>query len=318
MNDAFDLLEKSLVNKKNQATIDNERLERMAKETEKTKRMGFSSQERIQHLMNEGLLDKQELVNSGALSKQQLENSGLLDREQAKESGMNMRQGKEHEHQRSLPVFKEHKNKSTDAMGLETETSRYENVNTWGGMNNGKADGAIEKGDLDFLNTPRSTKATSSYGNNLGEDPESGFLEANGRRFEITNGQEQEVAPRSPLAQVPEVTPLTNPGQTMHSVNRVDLPQQYSFQASGFEGNPQTPQPSQQRSPMGQQFINSNIGHTLGLDKARTVANTFNQAAIGTWNGLGQVGDSIINRGVKPVVKWAGQEYKNPYERKMY
>ena len=80
LDQAWTFLEESLKQKQANAKLENERLTQLGLEQEKTKRMNMSSQEKIQSLMNKGLLDKQELVNSGALSLQDLQNSGLLDK----------------------------------------------------------------------------------------------------------------------------------------------------------------------------------------------------------------------------------------------
>lgn len=81
MDKAFDLLMKNLEDRKVATKAEGERLSEIEAEREKTKRMGFSSQERIQHFIDNGLFERQELVNQGMLSKQELVNSGLMDRQ---------------------------------------------------------------------------------------------------------------------------------------------------------------------------------------------------------------------------------------------
>jgi len=78
---AFGLLEKSIEDRKIANAAENDRLTKIEAEREKTKQMGFSSQERIQHLINQGLIDRQELVNQGIMNKEELANSGLMERQ---------------------------------------------------------------------------------------------------------------------------------------------------------------------------------------------------------------------------------------------
>jgi len=91
LDQAWDFLEESLKQKQTNAKMENDRLTQLGLEQEKTKRMNMSSQEKIQRLMNKGLIDRQELVNSGALSHQQLQNSGLMDK--AELEGQNKLEG---------------------------------------------------------------------------------------------------------------------------------------------------------------------------------------------------------------------------------
>lgn len=68
--------------------------------------------------------------------------------------------------------------------------------------------------------------------------------------------------------------------------------------------------------PFGNSFIRSNIGHTLGVDKAHNIATGLNRAATGAWDLSNKVGNTIIERGIKPAAKWATQEYDDPYRKK--
>ena len=68
--------------------------------------------------------------------------------------------------------------------------------------------------------------------------------------------------------------------------------------------------------PFGESFIRSNIGHTLGVDKAHNIATGFNRAATGAWDLSNKAGNIIIERGIKPAAKWATQEYDDPYRKK--
>ncbi len=90
----------------------------------------------------------------------------------------------------------------------------------------------------------------------------------------------------------------------------------------------QTPPPQKKRKiptyipsnamprPFGNSFIRSNIGHTLGVDKAHNIATGFNRTATGAWDLSNKVGNTIIERGIKPAAKWATQEYDDPYRKK--
>ena len=83
LNNAWDFLEKSLKDKKAMAEAEAKRLSQIEAEREKTKRMQISSQEKIQLLINKGLLDRQELVNQGLLTQKEMEESGLKDRQES-------------------------------------------------------------------------------------------------------------------------------------------------------------------------------------------------------------------------------------------
>jgi hypothetical protein len=128
LDQAWDFLEESLKQKQANAKLENDRLTQLGLEQEKTKRMNMSSQERIQNLMNKGLLDKQELVNSGAMSVQQLQNSGLMDK--AELDGQNKLEGQRLMNTGAVNVEKErgawdHKRTMLDAeTDLKIEASK--------------------------------------------------------------------------------------------------------------------------------------------------------------------------------------------------
>lgn len=87
MNQAWDFLEKSMKDKKAVADAEGKRLTNIEAEREKTKRMNISSQEKLQLMINSGVIEKQELVNQGIMTQQQMKNSGLMDVQEA--SGQN-------------------------------------------------------------------------------------------------------------------------------------------------------------------------------------------------------------------------------------
>lgn len=121
MDKAFNLLEKNLEDRKAAAAAESERLSKIEEEREKTKRMGFSSQERIQRLINQGLIEKQELVNQGILSQQEMVNSGLRDRQELENQGALDRQGLAN--QGALDVQKQQDSGAFDRTRLTTQSS---------------------------------------------------------------------------------------------------------------------------------------------------------------------------------------------------
>ena len=63
------------------------------------------------------------------------------------------------------------------------------------------------------------------------------------------------------------------------------------------------------RQPLGQATIESNLGNVLGLDKAQNISNAFNYGLRGVWQGSTDLGQAMINRGIKPAYNWATQKY---------
>jgi len=63
------------------------------------------------------------------------------------------------------------------------------------------------------------------------------------------------------------------------------------------------------RQPLGQATIESNLGHVLGLDKAQNISNAFNYGLRGVWQGSTDLGQAMINRGIKPAYNWSTQKY---------
>ena len=144
LNKAFDMLEKSLQDKKEGKAAEMQRLSDIAMEQEKTKRMGFSAQEQVQNLVNQGLLKKQEL-----------ENTGLITREQMNEAGLNFRQDKQNAFEASKPIFREDKTKTTTAEGGIEERSYWKNYNTPAGRIDNTPGGTFDDSDLNFLQNRR-------------------------------------------------------------------------------------------------------------------------------------------------------------------
>lgn len=73
LDSAFDLLEKSI---NSRSKVAHEKMQNALR----IKEMEGSAREKLQELINQGVLDKQELINQGMLTKQELENAGLRDR----------------------------------------------------------------------------------------------------------------------------------------------------------------------------------------------------------------------------------------------
>ena len=144
INKAFDMLEQSLKDKKENRAAEMQRLTEIAREQEKTKRMGYDSQASLQNLVNKGLLDRQEIVNTG-----------LIKQEQLKEMGFDRRQQAQNDFENNRPMFKEVKSKTTTAEG-ETETSDWKNVNTPAGRIDKTFGGTFDPSDDNFFKTRRS------------------------------------------------------------------------------------------------------------------------------------------------------------------
>ena len=68
------------------------------------------------------------------------------------------------------------------------------------------------------------------------------------------------------------------------------------------------------RKPFGYDLIHSNAGHMLGLDKASNIAETFNRTMSKVWGASTKAGSVMMNRGIKPTLQWAGEEYQSPYD----
>ena len=210
LDQAWDFLEESLKQKQANAKLENERLTQLGLEQEKTKRMNMSSQEKIQSLMNKGLLDKQELVNSGALSMQDLQNSGLLDK--AELEGKNK--------------LDERKMMNTGALDVENTRGSFENErallksNTDLGIERSRRQGAKETSNS-VLNEYRDDgtiigqKIGNPYTNAIGS---AGPEEIdNDNQIDSIYGPKKKI-PLSPLAQTPPSGNLSALGR--HTVDR--------------------------------------------------------------------------------------------------
>jgi len=192
LDQAWGFLEESLKQKQANAKLENDRLTQLGLEQEKTKRMNMSSQEKIQNLMNKGLLDKQELVNSGAMSVQQLQNSGLMDKIELE--GQNKLEGQRLMNTGNLDVEKTRggfenersKLKSNTDLRIEASKSQTEREKSNFILNDYGSDGAVigqklanpyttaigrpepEEADnddqIDRLYGPKKENATSSTG----------------------------------------------------------------------------------------------------------------------------------------------------------
>lgn len=121
-------------------------------------------------------LDKQSLVNRGLMDQGQLEQAGLDRRLNVTEAGEDRRQGREFEFQKSMPVFKEFKNRTDSVEDGEKETSEWKNVNTAAGRLHGDpGGGAWEDSDMESLTgpsknrTPRTESSESEYQKRLAE-----------------------------------------------------------------------------------------------------------------------------------------------------
>ena len=79
--------------------------------------------------------------------------------------------------------------------------------------------------------------------------------------------------------------------------------------------DPKVSQPSSTK-PFGYDVIHSNLGHVFGVDKASHIATGLNRAGVATWNASTRLGNTMINRGIRPALKWAGTPYEDPYDRK--
>lgn len=127
---AFSLLESSLEQKQAQAR---EQMEL----TKSLKQMDLSSQEKIQRLINQGALDRQELVNQGLLTQQELQNSGLLSRQEAENSGRLSLQETENrgrldiQKQSDLATYNRTKLSGDTAVNIANINARSQRENNW-------------------------------------------------------------------------------------------------------------------------------------------------------------------------------------------
>lgn len=343
MDRTLSLIEESLKSKQKSNEAEARRLTAIAMEQEKTKRMGLSAQETLQNLVNKGLIDRQELENTGQMNRKQIE-----------EAGLDRRQGRELDFKRNEPVFKEFKTKTTDMAGGEKETSEWRNVNTAGGKLNGQDGGALDPADIDFFSktTPEKSKAVETPTRTLADQVSTtapkddrlpidsqtpvealprgtGYLQTEGGRTLEVRGNN--------ITEVPQAMPtrghdLTAPEmQSSHTPFNPDMPRtlQNSHAPltrpnSGYGevlpggGQSFLDQNGQRPRAFGESFIRSNLGHALGADKALNIANGFNRTLTGGWGLSSQLGNAMIERGIKPAVRWATQEYNDPYQRKLY
>lgn len=337
---AFDMLEKNLQDKKEGKAAEMQRLSDIAMEQEKTKRMGFSAQEQLQNLVNQGLLKKQEV-----------ENTGLMNREQLKESGLSFRQSQQNDFEASKPIFKEDKTKISTADGGVEERSVWRNYNTQAGRIDNTPGGSFDATDMEFFNNRR-PEVQSSQGSRTGtrtltnqdmnfQTPvenmprNTGFVRVEsgdqaGRTLNVgrDNGGDYQITEALP-SRTHDLTGIPNerlaPNHTPMTADSLSQKQQQRTIEPSLPDTTRmlsSHQPigavQDQSTPFGQTFIRSNLGHLLGADKALNIANTFNRTLTGGWGLSNQVGNAMIERGIKPAIKWAGQEYQDPYERKIY
>lgn len=336
INKAFDMLEQNLKDKKENRAAEMQRLTEIAKEQERTKRMGYSSQEQLQNLVNQGLIKKQEL-----------ENTGLMDREKMKESGLDFRQAQQLTHEANMPIFKEDKTKTTTAEG-ETETTRWRNYNTPEGRIAGTPAGTFDQSDMDHFNN-RVPVPERSQSNNTGATrpltssdmafntpvenmpKNTGFIRIEsgnqaGRTLDVgkDSSGEYQITDRMPVRSH-DLSGMPQEMSASHAPYVRELASHAPMTEKTLATRPSTDILSSQqnnasqiepRQPFGQSFIQSNLGHLLGADKALNIANGFNRGLVGGWNLSNQVGNAIINRGIIPAAKWAGEEYQDPYTKR--
>ena len=346
MDRAFDMLEKSLEAKGKNKQVEMRRLSEISAEQERTKRMGFSSEERLQNLVNKGLLKRQEVENTGLMNREKMSQAGLTDRTGMKESGLDSRQAQKLDAEASKPIFKESKTKTTDGdSGDITEKSTWQNYNTQAARLAGTGGGGFGGKDRAAL----LSKATNAASATATPQPESsppiaterqrdfktplenmgrgtGFVEVmdgqnKGKRFDIRGETISE-------SSAPKINMNTNRGLDMPTTLAAPSPTPLiqrttpTFKgtmpaivdASLPGGGGQSPLGSngQKVQPFGQKFIDSNIGHAFRLDQAQRGTSAF-------YGGMANKGSQVLKAGRK-LSDWAMRpsEKRNPVFRKNY
>jgi hypothetical protein len=205
MDQAWDFLEKSMEDKKKKSQAEGERLSAIEQDREETKRMGFSSQEKIQSMISKGLIDKQELVNQGVFSQQQLKNTGLMDIQEAEgrtQMGLQDKRNsgalavQDRENEGSLARTKM---TTSSAQSVEKIKGINASNNNWQNVKNYNGEGSVIGERLLNANPQQSYPVENDAGNDYENDPEGSVLES----LIPGNAQSSVIQPRG-------VTPLSD------------------------------------------------------------------------------------------------------------
>ena len=304
---------------------------RMSMEEDTVNRMADAENKRKLALVDReqvGQLDVQKVATSGDLKKQALVNRGDMDTWNAK-----LREGGR-QFDASLGFYQ--KNKDRD-FGLQREKDKFDQFAKLRGLDSqddmlGGGDGAKPNLSQDWFKYRESSSGLTdkdmgvSIANTLATGGKLSEAQSDWARAQAGGGA------ASANASSMRYDTVTREDGTVESYDELGnrVPSQVKNNSAAPIGTSkvQTPPPIKKRKmptyipenamprPFGESLIRSNIGHTLGIDKAHNIATGFNRAASGAWDLSKKAGDTIIERGINPAVKWATQEYDDPYRKK--
>lgn len=274
-------------NKRKLALVDREQVGKLD-----VQKVATSGDLKKQALVNSGQLDVQKIATAGDLERQALVNSGDMDTWDAR-----LREGGR---QFDASLGFDQKNKDRD-FGLQREKDKFDQFAKLRGLDSqndmlGGGDGAKPNLSQDWFKYRESSSGltdkdigvsiahTLAIGGKLSE-AQSDWVRANAGGVAASAAPIETSTVQTPPPKKKRKTPTYIPSNAMPR-------------------------------PFGNSFIRSNIGHTLGVDKAHNIATGFNRLATGAWDLSNKVGNTIIERGIKPAAKWATQEYDDPYRKK--
>lgn len=304
---------------------------RMSMEEDTVNRMADAENKRKLALVDReqvGQLDVQKVATSGDLKKQALVNRGDMDTWDAK-----LREGGR---QFDASLGFDQKNKDRD-FGLQREKDKFDQFAKLRGLDSqddmlGGGDGAKPNLSQDWFKYRESSSGLTdkdmgvSIAHTLATGGKLSEAQSDWARAQAGGGA------ASANASSMRYDTVTREDGTVESYDELGnrVPSQVKNNSAAPIGTSkvQTPPPIKKRKiptyipendmprPFGESFIRSNIGHTLGVDKAHNIATGFNRAATGAWDLSNKAGNTIIERGIKPAAKWATQEYDDPYRKK--
>ena len=295
------------------------------KQSGATKRTNLTNEAgyRRQGLMNAGALEKtkltneadyrrQGLVNTGSLERTKLSNTGSLDvaKTKAGESGRQFDMSHSLKRKRNLfdmtnedrkfglnreketfDQFDAIHDMGTDTLGGKSTSSFGDRMNSWNIFR--KNSGGLTKETIDFAIAKKLSDA-KAQGIPI-------------KDVKFTDGERE-----SFFSDTKGVG--SGAGQPKSGGLRSQKPHKHNYGAALPVTGGQSPVDASGQRPkaFGESFIRSNFGHAIGVDKAQKVATGFNRMGSNAWELSKRTGNAMINRGIKPALKWANQEY-DPY-----
>ena len=293
------------------------------------------------NLTNEADYRRQGLMNTGSLERTKLSNTGSLAvaKTRAGESGRQFDMSHSLNRKRNLfdmanedRKFALNREKETfdqfdaindmgmDALGGKSTSSFGDRMNSWntfrensGGLTKKTIDFAIAKKlsdakvkgipvkNINFTDAERESFFSDTKGVGKGTGQRKGnaldWIEGEDGRRRHFNQSGREV----------EAPGLSN-------IGRPKMPYQHNYGAALPGSRGQSPLDASRRQPkaFGESFIRSNLGHAIGVDKAHNIATGFNRMGSKAWDLSKRASNAMVNRGIKPALKWANQEY-DPY-----